>query len=121
MRPVGALRIHRGTGSARRLERVAWRPRRRPVDRVALRRGGEVDDELGEGQGALGQADEVDGLLRGHGQDQRLRVGEAHVLGGEAHQPARDVERVLAGLEHAREPVEPGVGVRVADRLVQRA
>ena len=51
---------------------------------------------------------------------QRLRVGVADVLGREAHQPARDVERILAGLEHARQPVERRVGVAVAHRLVQR-
>ena len=52
---------------------------------------------------------------------QRLGIGQAHVLGGEAHQAARDVEGVLARLQHAGQPVEPGVGVGVADRLVQRA
>ena len=65
--------------------------------------------------------DEVDRLLRGHGQHQRLGIGQADVLGREAHQPPRDVERVLARLQHARQPVEAGVRVGVADRLVQRA
>ena len=92
-----------------------------PVDGVALGRRREVDHELGEGQRPFGHPDEVHGLLRGHGQDEGLGVGQAHVLGGEAHQAARDVERVLAGLQHARQPVEAGVGVGVADRLVERA
>ena len=40
---------------------------------------------------------------------ERLRVGVADVLRGEAHQPARDVERILAGLDHPRQPVDRGV------------
>ena len=43
------------------------------------------------------------------------------VFGGEAHQAPRHVERILARLQHAGQPVEAGVGVGVADRLVQRA
>ena len=56
----------------------------------------------------------------GVGEQQRVRVGEADVLAREADAAARDVERVLAALEHAREPVDRGVGVGVAHRLVQR-
>ena len=61
------------------------------------------------------------GLLGGHGHHQGLRVGHAHVLGGEADQAPRDVERVLARLQHARQPVQARVRVGVADRLVERA
>ena len=52
--------------------------------------------------------------------DERLRIGVADVLGREAHQPPRDVQRILAGLEHARQPVDRRVGIAVAHRLVQR-
>ena len=38
----------------------------------------------------------------------------------EDHEPARDEPRVLAGFEHAREPVDAGVGIRAADRLDER-
>ena len=51
---------------------------------------------------------------------ERLRIGVADVLGGEAHQPPRDVERILAGFDHPRQPVDRGVGIAVAHRLVQR-
>ncbi len=91
------------------------------VDRVAPGRGREIDHELGEGEGSFGKADEMNRLLRGHGQGQRMRVGEAHVLGGEAHEAAGDVERVLAALDHAGQPVQGGVGVGIANRLVQGA
>ena len=60
------------------------------------------------------------GLLGRDGDGQRLRIGVADVLGREPHQPPRDVERILARLEHPREPVHRGVGVAVAHRLVQR-
>jgi hypothetical protein len=52
--------------------------------------------------------------------DQRLGIGVADVLRREPHQSARDVERILAGFEHARHPVDRGVGIAVAHRLVQR-
>ena len=51
---------------------------------------------------------------------QRLRIGVADVLGREADQPSRDVQRVLAGFHHARQPVDGGVRIAVAHRLVQR-
>ncbi len=51
---------------------------------------------------------------------QRLRVGEADILGGEADQAAGDVAGVLAAGEHAGEPVERRVRVGAAQRLMQR-
>ena len=51
---------------------------------------------------------------------ERARIGVADVLGREPDEPARDVERILAGLEHARQPVDGRVGVAVAHRFVQR-
>ncbi len=59
-------------------------------------------------------------LLRRDGDGQRLRIGVADVFGREAHEPARDVQRILAGFDHAREPVDRGIGIAVAHRLVQR-
>ena len=120
MSPVGRVADPERHRLGPRLERVLGGRAVGHVERVALGRRGQVHDELGERQRALRQADEVDGLLRGHRDHQRLRVGEPHVLAGEAHQPPRHVERVLAGLQHAREPVEARVRVRVAHRLVQR-
>ena len=59
----------------------------------------------------LRQADVLDGMRRGDGDEQRLRVGHADVLAGEDDHPAGDEAGVLAGLEHARQPVHAGVGV----------
>ena len=47
-------------------------------------------------------------------------VGVAHVLGGADHDAPRDELRVLAGIDHAREPVERGVGVAPAHGLDER-
>ena len=52
--------------------------------------------------------------------DRRRGVGVADVLGGEPDQPPRDVQRILAGLDHPREPVDAGVRIAVAQRLVER-
>ena len=89
------------------------------VDRIALGCGRQVDDRLCERVVALGHADEVDRVLGRHRDHQGLRVGDADVLGGEPDQPARDVERVLAGLHHSGQPIEGRVGVAVPHRLVQ--
>ena len=46
-------------------------------------------------------------------------IGEADVLARHPHQPAGEVVGVLAGGEHAGQPVERGVGVALAHRLVE--
>ena len=51
---------------------------------------------------------------------QRLRVGEADVLRRRDDQAPRDEHDVLAGLEHARHPVDGGVGVAAAHALDER-
>ena len=68
----------------------------------------------------LGHAEHVRRILGRHRHRERLRVGVPDVLGREPDEPPRDVHRVLARLEHAREPVDRGVRVAVAHRLVQR-
>ena len=60
----------------------------------------------------------VGGRDRDH---QRLRIGEADVLGGRDHEPAGDEARVLPRLDHARQVVQRGVDVGAADRLDERA
>src|SRR5579872_3102620 len=48
------------------------------------------------------------------------RISEADVFAGHANETAREIERVFSGFEHAREPVESRVGIRVAHGFVQR-
>ena len=86
---------------------------------VALRRRGQVEGGLGEVEPALGQADPVEGLGRGGDHPQGFRVGEAHVLAGEDQHAAEEEPGVLAGMDHAGQPVDRGVGVRPAQRLDQ--
>ena len=51
--------------------------------------------------------------------NQRLRVGHAHVFAGKANQPPHDIERVFTCLQHARQPVEAGVGVGATQGFMQ--
>jgi len=67
----------------------------RALDGVRLRGQGQVDGRLCQRVVALRHADEVHRLLRARGQDERLWIGEADVLCGEDHQPARDEQRVF--------------------------
>ena len=62
----------------------------------------------------------LDGLRRGHGHEQRTRVGVADVLGGEHDHPAGDEARVLAALEHRGQVVDGRVRVGAAHRLDER-
>jgi len=70
------------------------------LQRVRLRREREVHRRLGERVVRLGHPDQVRGLLRRARDDERLRVGETHVLTGEDDDAARDEHRVLAGVDH---------------------
>ena len=91
------------------------------VDRVALRRHRHIGDRLGHRQLAFGAAEALLNVPGIEAQGERARVGVADLLAGHAHHPPGDVERVAAAVEHAREPVQRGVRVGAAHRLVQRA
>ena len=91
-----------------------------PIDGIALRRDRHVDRGLRQRGVPFRHAHEVHRVLCGDRDRQRLRIRVADVLRRESHQPARDVERILAGFEHARQPVDGGVGIAVAHGLVQR-
>ena len=91
-----------------------------PVEAVRLGTAGQVDGGLCQREFALRGPEEAERVPCRHGHGEGARVGEADVLDGHAHEPARDVHRVLAGVEHASEPVQGGVGVPAADGLVER-
>ena len=91
----------------------------RHVEGVGLWGERHVDDGLREVYGAFGHADEPARFERGDGEAQRLRVGKTHVLRGEAGHAAGDVDGVFARFEHARQPIDGGVGVGIAHGLVQ--
>ncbi len=100
---------------------IAPRLAERGVGGVRFRRGGEIDHQLRDRQFALGRAEPVVGVPGGERLHQRLRVGEADILDRGAGQPAQDVDRVLAAGQHARQPIERRIGIRAAQRFVQRA
>src|SRR3546814_1408607 len=72
-------------------------------------------------QCTLRRAEPVVGLPAGDGERQRRRIGHPDIRDGETGEAARDIARVLAAVEHAREPGERRIHVRAAQRLVQRA
>ena len=59
----------------------------------------------------------LDRLCGCDGDDERLRVGEADVLGGEHDHAPGDEAWILAALEHRREVVDGCIGIRAAHRL----
>ena len=75
---------------------------------------------MSQGDLAFRQSDEVDGVLGGDGDLQRVGIGVADVFGGEDHHAPGDEQRIFAGLEHAHHPVERGVGVAAAHALDKR-
>ena len=66
---------------------------------------------------SFGQTDEFDGTRGRIGHHQRERIGHADVLAGEDHETAGDEAGVLAGLEHAGQPVQAGIGIGTPDAL----
>ena len=66
------------------------------------------------------QTDKVTRVMRGHRERQRLRIGEAHVLAGQDHQPSRDEPGILTACQHLRQPIHGGVGIAAAATLDER-
>ena len=92
----------------------------REVGGVGLGRRREIGGGLRERDTALGHADEGDGVGGGDRDDQRLRVGEADVLGCRDHETPGDEARVLPRLDHPRQIVHGGIDVGASDRLDER-
>jgi len=57
-------------------------------------------------------------VQRGHRHAQRRRIGVAHVLAGEDDDAPQQEARVLAALQHARQPIHGGVRVGAAHRFL---
>ena len=68
---------------------------------VRFRRGRDIDHRLRDREFALGRAEKVVGVLGGVADHQRLRIGKPDILDRHPHHAAREIERVLAGVEHA--------------------
>jgi hypothetical protein len=89
------------------------------VDRDRFRRGREVDDGLRDRELAFGRAQPLVDVPCGERLLHGLRVGDPYVLVGEPCDAPRDEQRILAAVEHPREPVQGGVRVGAAHRLVE--
>ena len=81
------------------------------ISRVRFRCGGNINHRLGDSQFAFRTAEEVVGFLRRIGDHQRLWIGQADVLHRHAHDAAREIERILAGIDHTAEIIQGGVGI----------
>ena len=86
MSRVGALRRCSGTGREPSLRDELARAVVGVVDRVALRRDGEIDHRFGQRELAFGRAEALEGLARVERDAQRARVGEADVFDRHAHE-----------------------------------
>ena len=80
----------------------------------------EIDGGLGEGEMAFGSAKKIESIFCGESDRERAGFGQADVFTGHAHHAAGEIERVFARFDHAREPIERGVGIGIADGLVER-
>ena len=87
---------------------------------VALGGEAQVEGRLREVDAAFRIPDDLGRLECGVHNEQGLRVGVADVLGRADHDAARDELGVLAGIDHAGEPVERGIGIAPAHRFDER-
>jgi len=89
------------------------------VNGVRFWREREIDGGLRERQMAFRRTKEIESILGGERNGKGTGFGQADIFTGHAHHAAREIERIFAGFEHAREPVKGGVGIGVADGFVQ--
>src|SRR5437016_14127797 len=68
---------------------------------------------------AFGGAKEIKGVLGSKADGGRAGFRETDVFAGHADNATREIQRIIAGLEHTREPVESGVGIGIANGFVQ--
>ena len=75
---------------------------------------------MNNGELAFGAAEEVIGILGRQRHRQRIGIGKADILAGEAHQPPQQIQRFFTGGQHAFEIVERRIGIGATQRFVQR-
>ena len=79
----------------------------------------QIHSGLRQREVAFRWAKKFERLHRGKRYLNGVRFGQPYVFIGHAHQSARDVQRILAGFEHARQPVKRSIGVRIAHRFMK--
>src|SRR3546814_9705151 len=73
----------------------------RYISRIRLGSGGAIEAGLHNRQLAFGAAQKLIGILGGEALDQRLRIGKADILAGEADDTAQDIKRFLTRDKHS--------------------
>ncbi|MDZ7800955.1 MAG: hypothetical protein U5K81_09225 [Trueperaceae bacterium] len=116
---VGVLEVRRHAGVGLVLDR------RQGVEEgqgtVRLRRVGQVQRRLRQVEASLRHAHRLERLRRRLGVDQRVGVGQPHVLGRQDAQPPQHEAGVLPGVDHLRQPVQRRVRVRTTHALDEGA
>ena len=77
----------------------------RIVGFAAFFRAAHVGGGVGEWNPGFRQTDELNGLLRGDGEGQRLRISQANVLAREDNDAAGNEAKVFSGVQHFCQPV----------------
>jgi len=90
------------------------------VESVGLGRKRKIDGGLGEREMAFWGAEKIESIFGGESDGESAGFGEADVFTGHANHAASEIERIFAGFDHAREPIESGIGIGIADGFVQR-
>ena len=73
-----------------------------------------------DGEVTFRRAEEIIGVLGRQRHHQRVRIGHTDILAGKAHEAAQQIERRFPRRQHAFEIIQRRIGVRPAQRLVQR-
>ena len=84
------------------------------IGRIALRAGCKIYSCLGQRDTSLGPAYLHDSVKRGICKQQRVRIGQAHILGSRYHQTAGNESGIFASLHHACQPVKGRIGITSA-------
>ena len=92
----------------------------RSLTRVGFWRQAHIECSLSQVNAALGIANDLGRLKRGMRHQKRLRVGVANILRSVNHNAASDKLRILPSIDHAREPIDRGIGVTTAHGLDER-
>ena len=99
---------------------ISQRRINRGFARVRFRRQANIERSLSQVNAAFGIANDLGRLKCGMCHQKRLRIGVADVLGSVDHNAASNKLGILSCIDHAREPINGGIGVASAHRLDER-
>ena len=92
----------------------------RSLARVGFWRQAHIECSLSQVNATLGIANDLCRLKRGMCHQKCLRVGVANILRSLNHNTTSDKLGVLPRVDHAREPIDRGIGIATAHRLNKR-